>query len=102
MRYDAEPYEDFERRDFIMDVANLALYGISLPSFIMITVGLAKTLGMPTKYAPHFSAFLGVGGGIAVAVTTSQPILWGIMAGVLLGALACGIYTQAKGLNPTV
>lgn len=84
-----------------MDVMNLALYGVSLPSFILVAVGLAKTLGMPSKYAPHLSAGLGICGGIAVAIVNSQPILWGIMAGVFLGAIACGIYKQAKGVDTT-
>ena len=84
-----------------MDVTNLAIYGISLPTFIMVAVGLAKTVGLPSDYAPHLSAGLGIAGGIAVAVTTGQPILWGIMAGVFLGAVACGIYKQAKGVEPT-
>lgn len=85
-----------------MDVTNLALYGISLPSFILVAVGLAKTLGMPSKYAPHLSAGLGIAGGVTVAVVTAQPILWGVMAGVFLGAMACGIYKQAKGIDTTV
>ena len=85
-----------------MDVTNLAIYGISLPTFIMVAVGLAKTVGLPSDYAPHLSAGLGIAGGIAVAVTTGQPILWGIMAGVFLGAVACGIYKQAKGVETTV
>lgn len=85
-----------------MDVTNLALYGISLPSFILVAVGLAKTLGLPSRYAPHLSAVLGVAGGILVAVETGQPIGYGIMAGVLLGATACGIYKQAKGVDTTV
>lgn len=85
-----------------MDVTNLALYGISLPSFILVAVGLAKTLGMPSKFAPHLSAGLGVAGGIAVSVVEGQPILYGIMAGVFLGAMACGIYKQAKGVDTAV
>jgi len=85
-----------------MDVSSLALYGLPIPTFIMVAVGLAKTLGMPSDYAPHLSAGLGIAGGIAVAITTGQPILWGIMAGVFLGAMACGIYKQAKGVETTV
>ena len=84
-----------------MDVSSLALYGLPIPTFIMVAVGLAKTLGMPSDYAPHLSAGLGIAGGIAVAITTGQPILWGIMAGVFLGAMACGIYKQAKGVADT-
>lgn len=62
----------------------------------MVAVGLAKTLGLPSKYAPHLSATLGMAGGIAAAATSGKPILWGVLAGVFLGAAACSIYDQGK------
>ena len=79
-----------------MDVTNLALYGISLPLFIQVAVGLVKKLGFPTRYAPHLSAGLGILGGIGVAIVESQPILYGAMAGIFLGAVACGVYDAGK------
>lgn len=79
-----------------MDITNISLYGVSLPLFIMVAVGLAKKLGFPIKFAPHLAAGIGIGGGIAVAITAGLPIVWGIMAGVFLGAVACGVYSQGK------
>ncbi len=79
-----------------MDVTNIALCGVSLAVFIQVAVGMAKALGMPVKYAKYMSAGLGILGGIAVAVTEGQSILYGLIAGVFVGAAACGVYDQGK------
>ena len=80
-----------------MDISTLAICGISLVSIIQITVGLAKKLGFPTKYCPHLSAGLGLIGGITIAIIGGQPIYYGIIAGIVGGATACGVYDQATG-----
>jgi len=84
-----------------MDVTNLAICGVSLPLFIQVAVGLAKKLGFPTSYCPHLSAGLGIAGGIAVAIIGGQPIYYGVVAGVMLGGLACGVYDASQGNNKT-
>ena len=85
-----------------MDITNLALYGVSLPLFIQVAVGLAKKVGFPTQYAPHLSAGIGIASGVAVAIVEGHPILWGILAGVFLGAVACGVYDASGGKDKAV
>ena len=79
-----------------MNIDNITLYDMSIPLFIIVAVGLAKKLGFPTKFAPHLAAGLGIAGGVAVAITTGKPIIQGLMAGIFLGAVACGVYSQGK------
>ncbi len=80
-----------------MDVSTLAICGVSLPLLIQVAVGLAKKLGFPTTYCPHLSVGLGIMGGIAVAVIGKQPFYYGIVAGVMLGGLTCGVYDAGQG-----
>jgi hypothetical protein len=77
--------------------AGMALGGVALPTLIQVAVGLAKKLGFPTTYCPHLAAGLGLIGGIAVSLIGGQPIYYGIVAGIMLGALACGIYDASQG-----
>lgn len=80
-----------------MDVTNLAICGISIPLFIQITVGLAKKLNFPSKFCPHLSAGIGLVCGVGFAFINAQPWYFGAMAGIMLGALACGVYDGSKG-----
>ena len=80
-----------------MDVSTLTICGISVPLFIQVAVGLAKKLGFPTKYAPHLSAGIGMVCGIGIAVIGSYAWYYGAMAGVFLGAAACGVYDASSG-----
>jgi len=80
-----------------MDLNTLAIGGVSLPLLIQVIVGLAKKLGFPTAYCPHLSVFSGLIGGIAVAIIGGQPVYYGVVAGIMLGGLACGIYDASQG-----
>ena len=80
-----------------MDLNSLAIGGVSLPLLIQVAVGLAKKMGFPSSYCPHLSAGLGIIGGIGVALIGGQPIYYGVVAGVMLGGLACGIYDASQG-----
>jgi len=80
-----------------MDVSTLAIGGVSLPLLIQVAIGLAKKLGFPTGYCPHLSVGLGIIGGIGVAIIGSQPWYYGVVAGVMLGGLTCGIYDAGQG-----
>ncbi len=80
-----------------MDVNNLTICGVALPLLILVAVGMAKKLGFPTAYCPHLAAGLGLIGAIAVAIIGGQPIYYGIVAGIMLGGTACGVYDAAKG-----
>ena len=79
-----------------MEIKELLICGLPVPLFIQICVGLAKKLNFPSKYAPHLSAGIGMVCGVLLAVTGNFPIYYGIGAGVLLGAIACGTYDAAK------
>jgi len=80
-----------------MDVSTLAICGVSIPLFIQVAIGLAKKLGFPTQYAPHLSAGIGIVCGVGVALIGSLPWYYGVMAGVFLGAAACGVYDASTG-----
>ena len=80
-----------------MDVSTLAICGVSVPLFIQVAVGLAKKLGFSTKYAPHLAAGLGMVCGIGIAEIGSYAWYYGAMAGVFLGAAACGVYDASTG-----
>lgn len=79
-------------------LTTLTIYGFSIPLIILVVVGYSKRMGVSTDYAPYVSAAVGIICCIAVALTEGRPIFWGVIAGVLLGALASGIYDQALGV----
>lgn len=80
-----------------MDVNTLAIGGVSLPLLIQVAIGLAKKLGFPTDYCPHLSVALGMIGAVGIAIIGSLPWYYGIVAGVMLGGLTCGIYDAGQG-----
>ena len=80
-----------------MDISTMVICGVSVPLFIQVVIGLAKKLGFPTKYAPHLSAGIGIICGVGVAVIGSQPWYYGVIAGIFLGAMACGVYDASTG-----
>lgn len=81
----------------VMDISTLTICGVSIPLFIQVVIGLAKKLGFPTKFAPHLAAIIGMGCGAGVAIIGAQPWYYGVMAGVFLGAAACGVYDASLG-----
>ncbi|MEQ8175705.1 MAG: hypothetical protein ABRQ26_11625 [Syntrophomonadaceae bacterium] len=72
-----------------------------MPLLIQVAVGLAKKLGFPTAYCPHLAAGLGIVGAVAVVLIAGQPFYYGIVAGIMLGGLSCGIYDASKGISST-
>jgi len=75
----------------------LSLYGLAIPLIVQVSVGWAKSLGFPTRFAPHLASALGIACAVTAAILNGQPILWGVIAGVFLGAIASGAYDAALG-----
>lgn len=84
-----------------MNYTTMALGGVSLPLLIQVVVGLAKKLGFPTAFCPHLAAGVGLVGAVAVVLIAGQPFYYGIVAGIMLGGLSCGIYDASKGTSTT-
>ncbi len=79
-----------------MDISSYAIYGLPALAIVTSVVGVAKKAGLSTQWAPILSLGVGVLTGIAVSVSSGEPILAGISAGILLGAAACGVYDLGK------
>ena len=79
-----------------MDITQYALYGIPVITGVITLVKVAREAGLSSKYAPALSIGLGALGGVAVAAQQGYQILSGVVAGVMIGAAACGIYDAGK------
>jgi hypothetical protein len=64
---------------------------------IVPIVAALKKAGVPSKFAPLASVLVGLAAGLVYALTTGNLPLWeGIVAGILSGATASGLYDNAK------
>lgn len=79
-----------------MNFEAYAFYGVPALPLIIGLINLLKYTGLPSKFAPLGSLCLGVLVGIGIAVSQSDPILQGIVTGVALGLISCGMYDVAK------
>ena len=79
-----------------MELNAILLYGIPVLALIIGLVKVAREMGLPSKFAPAASLGLGIVGGIAVAYQNGMEPVGGIVIGIALGLMACGIYDQGK------
>lgn len=79
-----------------MDYNSVLLYGIPVLALIIGLVKVAREMGLPSKFAPAAALGLGIIGGIAVAYQNGMAPVGGVVIGIALGLMACGIYDQGK------
>lgn len=79
-----------------MALETYALYGIPALPLIVGLINLLKYTGLPSKFAPLMSLCLGVLVGVGIAFTQGDPMLQGVVTGVALGLISCGMYDVAK------
>jgi thiamine transporter ThiT len=63
---------------------------------VISLVEVAKTLGLPSRFAPLLSVLLGVGSLLLLAFF--QPATEVIFTGLVIGLSACGLYSGVKSL----
>ncbi len=63
---------------------------------ILGLVQVAKTLGLPKKFIPLFSVILGVLFGILGYVSLNQDLVGCILAGIVYGLSAVGLWSGSK------
>lgn len=78
-----------------MDTTILAIAGIASGPIILGLVQVAKSTGMPTKFAPLISLGIGVTFGILAYFSdvTSGSLIFFIVAGLQQGLIASGLYS---------
>lgn len=79
-----------------MDLSIYLIYGIPAIALVIGLVKLVREVGLPSKFAPLASLVIGVLGGVGVAVTNDQTILYGVVLGIVFGLSASGIYDIGK------
>ena len=79
-----------------MDFNSVLLYGIPVLALIIGLVKVAREMGLPSKFAPAVALGLGIIGGIAVAYQNGMDPVAGVVIGIALGLMACGVYDQGK------
>jgi hypothetical protein len=82
-----------------MDLSIYLIYGVPALALVIGLVKLFREVGLPSKFAPLVSLGIGVLTGIAVAVTSGQTILYGVILGICFGLSASGIYDIGKKSN---
>jgi|GEM_PF-1962179 len=80
----------------MVDAAQYLVYGVPAVAIVITGVKVARDTGLPSKYAPVTSLGLGVATGLIVASQNGDPWMAGVVAGVMIGASACGIYDAGK------
>ncbi len=79
-----------------MDVSQYLVYGVPIVALVIGLVKVSREAGLPSKFAPGVSLFLGVLFGLLMALEGEQPLLGGALVGVVVGLSACGIYDVGK------
>ncbi|HWP96426.1 MAG TPA: hypothetical protein VN426_06215 [Syntrophomonadaceae bacterium] len=79
-----------------MDVSSYLVYGIPALAVVIGVVKIAQESGLPSKYAPAASLVSGIGTGVVMAQQNGDPIAGGIVAGIVIGCTACGVYDLGK------
>jgi small basic protein len=85
-----------------MDYNSILLYGIPVLALVIGLVRVAREMGLPSRFAPAAALGLGVLGGVAVAYQQGLDPVAGIVIGIALGLMACGVYDQGKVSSPPV
>ncbi len=79
-----------------MDYNSILLYGIPVLALIIGLVKVAREMGLPSKFAPAAALGMGIIGGVAVTYQNGMDPVGGVVIGIALGLMACGIYDQGK------
>lgn len=79
-----------------MDVSSYLVYGVPALAVVIGLVKLAQQTGMPVKFAPALSVGLGIATGIVMAYQNGQSALAGVVAGIVVGLSASGLYDLGK------
>jgi hypothetical protein len=83
-------------------MGDIIIAGVPASLVIVSLVQVAKTLGMPRRFAPLLSIALGVVLVLCVQVARQWPFLrawWEALgAGIMLGLAACGFYSGGKAM----
>lgn len=79
-----------------MDLNPILLYGIPVLALIIGLVRVIRELGLPSKFAPAAALALGIIGGVTVAHQNGMEPIAGVVIGIALGLMSCGIYDQGK------
>ena len=79
-----------------MDATQYLVYGVPAIVVVIALVKVARETGLPSKYAPAASLGMGVVTGLVMASSNGDPWMAGVVAGVMIGASACGIYDAGK------
>ena len=78
---------------------NIEIYDVALIPATMGLVEVAKSAGLPSKYAPVVSLIIGM----ALGVGTSLDNLGkGVIVGIAIGLSASGLYSGTKALTKGV
>jgi flagellar biosynthesis protein FliR len=79
-----------------MDISQYLIYGVPAVALVMGLVKVFREVGLPSKFAPIASVFIGVILGLTMASETGQPYSAGAAIGIALGLSSCGMYDVGK------
>ena len=75
---------------------DLEIFGVSAVLVIIGLVQIAKSLGLPTRYAGVASVGLGVLTSLGYTYYVDAPWLQAVMVGLAIGLSAAGLYSGTK------
>ena len=73
-----------------------AITTLATPAAVLALVGLAKDLGLPTRYAALVATLLGVGLSVADHALTGSGVYQAVVSGLVMGLGAAGLYDGAR------
>ena len=79
-----------------MDIATLAVGGVSVVAVIIGLVKVAREAGLPSKFAPLVSVGLGIIIGVTAAFYAESAVYIGILGGIVAGLASSGLYDVGK------
>jgi trimethylamine:corrinoid methyltransferase-like protein len=71
-------------------------WGLPAPLLIMALVQLAKTLGLPARWAGALAAALGAAGGLIVYFWGHSALAGDVVTGLAAGLSAAGLWSTVK------
>lgn len=79
-----------------MDLSTLIVVShASILAVVMALVSAAKTAGLLSKWAPSLSVILGIVAEV-VFFSANLGVAGAVFAGIVIGLLACGLYSGVK------
>lgn len=79
-----------------MDISQYLIYGVPAVALVMGLVKVFREVGLPSKFAPIVSVFIGVILGLTMAIETGQSYIAGVVIGIMVGLSSCGMYDIGK------